>query len=436
MANTQEYGGGTSTRLPPPPRPPRGTYDLSQNPPPQPVQPNVPSVGNAQSPQWQNIPGIPAGVVPAQPPFDPQVGSGFGGEAPPPSPKEVREKRVAEDKNRREFRDDVLFDTSPGQQGVYQITDREYNRLSDDQKRAIDFNTMLVGVTRKDRRNQETYKPNPQQKANYAAALDQVFGTDHANYTTYAPETVEFLQQAGIRDSDAELSDYLTRRTAITTDDLQVIDPSSGVLPVTTQAASGQGAPLLRALSTAALGPWGAQLAIKRQEVGLTARLEQSLAHGKSLLAGIAPSITSAAAVARNPARYGGINTTMTALGYAPPTTSGQMDLNSYYLQAFEKMAETTTPQDRDQLLGLIRTGLGDPKQFDDFMRYARARAANAGTYGEPLGNLQGGTYATPEQFDDLWYGTGKGLPTPPKRAKQAPAQPPPAPPAKQEVTY
>lgn len=106
---------------------------------------------------------------------------------------------------------------------VEPMTVEEYSALSNTQKAAVDFNTMLVQAVGRDKKMQDTYDPSTDQSRNYNASVKHMFGTNGGS-DLYAPETMAVLKQINFKDSAADLDDFLGLKTAIKTKDLKQIE--------------------------------------------------------------------------------------------------------------------------------------------------------------------------------------------------------------------
>lgn len=74
----------------------------------------------------------------------------------------------------------------------YSMTWEEYRKLDDEQRAAVDFNTMLVEAREKDLNTE--YAPSPSEKELYDRQVKEMFGEDGGS-ETYAPEVVSVLKQ-------------------------------------------------------------------------------------------------------------------------------------------------------------------------------------------------------------------------------------------------
>jgi hypothetical protein len=144
----------------------------------------------------------------------------------------------------------------------------EYEALPEAQRAAVDFNTLLTNAVRRDRKLQDTYDPNDLQQETYRSAVIDMFGTD-GNSKMFAPETMEVLQQLEIKDTAADLDDFLKLKVVITADDLKKIDVAS---PFDHQGSSLETVQENLAGNTRALGKELAEGGIMLNTIGLSAR--------------------------------------------------------------------------------------------------------------------------------------------------------------------
>jgi hypothetical protein len=106
---------------------------------------------------------------------------------------------------------------------THRMTREEYDALSDKQRAAVDFNTSLAKAVRRDLRLQDKSDPSKEERKNYDAASESMFGKDHGS-EIYAPETMALLRQLKVKDTADDLDDYLGLKVAITEDDLVNFD--------------------------------------------------------------------------------------------------------------------------------------------------------------------------------------------------------------------
>ena len=189
-----------------------------------PVGPNPHYDVPAWQAKWEQLNG---GSKPAEP--DPQWGAGMsrGG----PRGDIIQAQQHDADEAERAKRAEILgittgaLSTTPEliKDQLHKMTREEYDALSDKQRAAVDFNTSLSRAVRRDLRLQEKYDPSKDERKNYDAAVESMFGKDHGS-DVYAPETMALLRQLKISDKADDLDDYLGLKVAITEDDLVNFD--------------------------------------------------------------------------------------------------------------------------------------------------------------------------------------------------------------------
>lgn len=107
------------------------------------------------------------------------------------------------------------------------MTQEEYNGLSDRQRAAVDYNTLLTEAVARDVKNQDKYlklRPDSDEVKSYNKLSEKMFGDDRGS-EMYAPETLDVLRQLKLTSDDAaDLDDYLSLKAAITDKDLKTLD--------------------------------------------------------------------------------------------------------------------------------------------------------------------------------------------------------------------
>jgi hypothetical protein len=172
---------------------------------------------------------------------------------------------------------------------IVQLTNEQWNELSPEEQQIVTFNTELVDAVERDRIRQDTYNPTREQRTEYEAALDELFGTTYSQAPEgieYAPETVGFLSAAGLKPQSGPgaLDEYLRLDMAITAEDMQQIDKALG--PEGPSHLVGE-----RQLSASEKRLKTAQNLMAGQQ-NIDSRLQQTLAHGDSLLTGLTTDIS------------------------------------------------------------------------------------------------------------------------------------------------
>lgn len=266
----------------------------------------------------------------------------------------------------------------------------EYNALTNRQRAAVDFNTMLVQAVRKDLHHQDDYKPSEVQKLTYQNSVNSMFGEDGGS-ETYAPETMTLLRKIGYSDDRAALDDFLGLKAAIGERDLKNLVPRE----VPGQTATG----VEHVQETHPLRTDRVNLA-NTLATG-TAELERTLARTGQLLA----TMPQTAALDRNdlltgPMGLGGIPNTGGQLmtGYGPPEdANGQRTIDGYFQVMYDQIARKDGAG-RDQVLAELNKTL-HPDELKQFMAYVDTRSNNADHYNLQLGDTEGATYKKPERL-------------------------------------
>lgn len=148
------------------------------------------------------VPGLPAGAARAvqrNPElYMPREELIYGPEGDPRKP--VGERGVPEIDNPRPER-------KVRKKRAFEMTREDYNRLSPEQRAAVDFNTMLVQARERDLNYDKTASKEEQER--YRALVDEIFGEDGGS-STYAPETLAVLKELDYKpDPDSKLGDDL-----------------------------------------------------------------------------------------------------------------------------------------------------------------------------------------------------------------------------------
>lgn len=272
----------------------------------------------------------------------------------------------------------------PKQRGqVDRMSWEEYNALSDKQRAAVDFNTMLVSAVRKDRKNQDDYDPSKEQQHIYDLSVEKMFGDDRGS-DMYAPETLSVLKQIKYTDSNADLDDFLGLRAAITAKDLKHIGTSTAPGAVSQ---SGAGDVQIDRMN------------LSQELADRTQKLEQSLTKGRQLL----QSMNATAAVERNfdLRGLGGLP------NEAPPSLGfGQGEVDVYFQQAFDALANKANTKDAGEIIDVVQSELS-PDEFQAFQTFSDTRSGNAARYGDQLGTDPKVTYRSPQEFRDLFVDNG-----------------------------
>lgn len=271
-----------------------------------------------------------------------------------------------------------------------QLTPDEYAKLSGRQRAAVDYNTLLSTAVKKDLSRQDRYKGvSADQKATYDESVKNMFGDDHGS-DLYAPETMAVLRQLKISDPTDDLDDYLGMKVAITADDLTNITEKQ---PAPNYVIEGRAPQEDRG-----------KLSIVEGLVDKTQQMESSLARGKQMLQSF--TATAAAERADDLGRLGGSSPLASRpdLGFSPTQltqTGAPADLNSYFRQAFEALADEKHASDRPQVLEALQADL-HPDELAAFKSYADTRLRNSRTYGASMGENPEAQYTSPKEFRRL----------------------------------
>jgi hypothetical protein len=273
----------------------------------------------------------------------------------------------------------------PKAKRTYEMTWEDYQALSEDQRAAVDFNTLLVGAREKDLNTD--YQETPQQRATYEKAVERMFGEDGGS-ETYAPETMAVLRQVDYENQDEDLDNFLGLKTAITVKELQDFrfDTPLEVKPPqvdTYDAKRALGLPI------PAAGP------------------EQPLASGADALAAsmakanqLLQTFQDSAAMNRNEDLrfFGGLlNDPKMSPGFGQPEPDGSPNIHTFFQEAYDNLA--IKGADVDATWNTITSTLR-PDEVQQFMQYADIRSGQAENYGLELGESKG--LRTPEEFRKL----------------------------------
>lgn len=271
---------------------------------------------------------------------------------------------------------------------VERMTQEEYDALTDKERAAIDFNTMLVGATRRDRRQQDSYDPNQKQEGRYDRLVKEMFGEDGGSQK-FAPETVALLDQIGFKDQAADLDDFLGLKAAITEKDIN----NMGRLPGPTLAQASMNEVQLDRLELTA------GLAVK------TDQMESALVEGNRMLATVGQ--TAGAARGEHVDMLGGdARDAQLSLGFGTPQFAGDGspdNLDTYFQVMYDKLADAKGTRRGEFQTGIdaLHTDLS-PQELSSFMEYADTRSSNADRYGIDLGDSSRVKYRSPEDFRKL----------------------------------
>lgn len=283
----------------------------------------------------------------------------------------------------------TLRERSLGDAGKVQpMTWEEYNKLSDDQRAAVDFNTMLTKAVKRDTRLQDKYESTvtDKERSQYDLTVEKMFGEGQGS-DLYAPETMAVLQQVKFDDRGADLDDFLGLQAAITEKDLKFLKPTE-----TPQAVQ------LSGLSDIELD----RVQLSQDLAESTQDMQASLAAGQDLMASMNQMAKQDRSFFLD--QLGGITKE------APPPMAGYGtdETSSYFQQAFDMLAQPSVVGNkdlRDQLLANVYTDSQREDggfNYNAFLDYADTRSSMATRYDAPLGQADGVKYRTPEEFRKL----------------------------------
>lgn len=267
-----------------------------------------------------------------------------------------------------------------------ELTAEDYQNLTDKQRAAVDFNTLLVGAREKDLTTD--YNATPQQKAIYEQAVENMFGKDGGT-DTFAPETLAVLEQIDFKTKEQDFDDFLGLKVAITEKDLADFE-----IP----------APASVAAPASPVDQFIAPPAVELQDTLIehTQALQEKMSQTYELI----QNFQKAAAMARNEDLqfYGGV-----------PNTSNLASVfdnkaDSYFQKAYETLADAnlgaapgTVAPDPKMILGFVQHDLeAQGLKKDDFLRYVDERTKYAADYGVQLGQRKNVQYRSPEEFRQL----------------------------------
>jgi hypothetical protein len=263
------------------------------------------------------------------------------------------------------------------------MTPEEYEALDPTQKAAVDFNARLVTAVRKDRHNQDTYLPAPDEQAAYDASVQEMFGKGGGS-KMFAPATVAVLGQLGFKDDAGDLDDFLRLKAAIKEKDLGRLDVDyqQDGTPV-------MGPVVQRNNQGDVLNPVQMDRVVLAQTLAAKENvLQKQITEGVKML----QTLNATAAVdrgAREEAIGGTAAKPATMAGYGPPTdASGAATMDGYFQKAIDYLADPKV--DSNQIVANIK-GATTPEQFRAFLAFAKTRADQTERYGVALSNVPEG---------------------------------------------
>jgi hypothetical protein len=266
----------------------------------------------------------------------------------------------------------------------YQMSWDEYNKLLPEQRRAVDFNTLLVQAREKDLKHQDSYQASETEKAAYEDEVTKMFGEGHGS-ETFAPETLAVLKQIDFKTSGTDdLDNFLSLKSSISAKELKDFQLQPDL--ASPQVADSKATADLRQV----ISPGGAGgLGTEERAAVYTQHLQESMSRTNTLL----QTFKASAAADRNSyvEGFGGLlNEPNQALGY------GTGEYDKYFQNAFEYLArDGFDDATRSEMLADLHKQL-DPKQLEQFVAYADERTRKAGELGQPLGRTPDVVYLNP----------------------------------------
>jgi hypothetical protein len=266
-----------------------------------------------------------------------------------------------------------------------EMTADKYYSLSPRQRAAVDFNTALSTAVRKDKHRQDDYaeelKTDPQAKQErktYSMAVEKMFGEEGGS-KLYAPETVALLDQLRIKDTAADLDQYLGLKVAITAKDLRKIDDNSRNIEqlVTTPT------------------PASTRNQVQQQLVDQTQKLQDTLAKGSVLLQNFQ---ATAAKDREDVLDWFGGNSPKAG---APAPGFGNSEKDMWFRDAYDALADVRHRATRDQTYSGYKDFL-TPQEFKEFESYVDARTANSVQYGVPVGEDKKTKYPSAQRYREI----------------------------------
>lgn len=312
----------------------------------------------------------------------------------------VREKRQQDMRDQRNANAADLGDKDKGkepfQRGeVTQLTWDEYNALSEPQRAAVDFNTLLVQAVNRDRRlnRKGMYDDVTEtQQKTYDLAEQRLFGSEGGS-KRYAPETLALMEQLDLG-GQADFDDFLKLRVAITDQDLKVMKEHPWQNPEAS-------AKLVKDFDRAERDRF--------QQVfdfaGNTLEMQQEMAQAGALLENVRKTAALDRERQLQVQEFGGtVNKPEGGLGFGVGQRDAQgyaLNLDAYFQDRFDMLADANSQYSSNQILDAVKSYL-KPDQLQQFYNYIDIRSANAEKFALPLGGTEGVQYRTPEEFRKL----------------------------------
>lgn len=261
---------------------------------------------------------------------------------------------------------------------TYALTWDEYLALNDEQRAAVDFNTMLSKAREKDL-NTEYEEPAPEEQEAYDDAMRRMFGEDRGS-EAFAPATLGVLDRLEFKPTaEDDFDNILGGEYFITTKELKqfTTEPTQSVMYADGDVAT-------------------AGLVGEEQLAASTAKITEALQRGHAAI----QNFRQVAARAVNPVA--------TSFGGEPIAKEkdpkqligfGQSPDDLYFRQALEALSRTDFPDEvRQNVLADLHAQLGPKNLLPDFMVYADAMTRDKDLYKEVSSWTQGATYFKPTE--------------------------------------
>jgi len=266
---------------------------------------------------------------------------------------------------------------------TFEMSWEDYNALSDRQRAAVNYNTMLVDAREKDLEGVEPKSKRMGKR--YDRSVDQLFGEEGGS-DTYAPNTVAVLRQIDFDGVGQDLDDFLGLRTAITAKDLKNFDVpqiNAATLPVVNS--------LMQGTPKEELG------VVKQGIATSTEALEQKLIEGGQMIKNFQQSAQGA--LFNDPIDPQGIYLGLDMPNIKVPAGFRGGEQQKVFEQVFTNLASK-------ELTGVVDEVWADAKrmfepygEFDKFRRYVDTRSTSEALYGL---DFTSGQYRSPEEFRRL----------------------------------
>lgn len=277
----------------------------------------------------------------------------------------------------------------PKTRRTYRLTWDEYQKLSDDQRAAVDFNTALVRAREKDLNAH--YDATPQQKATYDKALENMFGPDGGS-DIFAPETLALLRKSGIKGdgtAGADMDDFLGLKNAISAKELEgfSFDPKEVAVDVV---------PAVSAIS----GLEDTTRSERSMEQIAAQGLAETLAKGNQMLQSF--QATAKQAVNSDLGYFGGIENKVRQMpGFGEPTNAmGEKTLDGFFQDTYDRFALARGEADLAEGWKIVDSVL-KPAEKEQLFAYLDARSRQDGDLGSK-------GFRSPEEFREL-FGFDRG---------------------------